>query len=576
MKNQYFDIRNTRTTICNMIVGIANSIILLVVSGGYSLAISMESETWHIRDGVQATRKVGDTLYSWNFSCGGGPCVIGKFIGGDYWIAPRKKDDEVVLLSSTPAGNDNGIEINPNSNLKQGFLSCDVSSYDKDRNLALKLPQIIPKNSSIVKAIRSQVCGEKFMNGCCIDSYDVLTVLETIPEKYSEKVLFRPGFAGRDKKLFTLEDFDFTKIPRSKYITKWSLDINYNEIEARWTAPYIDHYMSGLGDSGRRFSPYQTLPNYGAELSAIYLDDLLKIMSSDSVEKKSPAIIGLLQRGIDLYDSWHSGITWPTGAGQQLGRKPPIVFFAALLRNESIKEEVMRMTSGNGNATQEDGQIRNIPIELGGGGVPIWGDVDNWCSEDYYWSQLFSANQYDGAAGEPNIHGDNKRTCGDPYGWIDGPAGEPGSFYMACCSTGGYIAYALAQDLMGELCYVANDRDLNSYVQRVLTKGVHTAPDPCAPPDPKETSQCKPYRGKANDCLYYEKTWGPDPTKPGMCIKNGTNGTTQAGRFPALDGKKLKAIYYEPSTSKYLRRKLLNNGVIGRCLQSHKVDEINN
>src|SRR5690606_13577761 len=112
----------------------------------------------------------------------------------------------------------------------------------------------------------------------------------------------------------------------------------------------------------------------------------------------------------------------------------------------------------NGNDTQEDGQIRVIQDASN---VPIWGDRGKACEEDRYWTMLFNARFYAGSPSPSNLAGDNKRTCGDPYGWIDGPAGKPGAFYMACCSTGGYIAYSIAQNLMPELCRVANDPDLN-------------------------------------------------------------------------------------------------------------------
>jgi hypothetical protein len=223
----------------------------------------------------------------------------------------------------------------------------------------------------------------------------------------------------------------------------------------------------------------------------------------------------------------------------------------------------MKMADENENVTQEDGQIRVTPLALGGGGIPVWGDN---CGERRYWSNLFGARNYDGSPLEPNPKGDNKRTCGDPYGWIDGPAGKPGTFYMACCSTGGYIAYSIAQQLMPEMCKIANDSELNSYVERVLFEGLHTQPDPCAPPDPRENMKCEPWRGGKN-CLYYKKTWGPDPEKPGMCIVNGTNGLPQNGRFPHLHGVFMEKIYNEPALSRNLRDRY-GKKLFGHCSSS--------
>jgi len=501
---------------------------------------------------------VAEQEFVWNFSCGEGSCLIGKFIGGDYWVSPAHPDDKVTIHSVSPEGIIHGLEKNPRVNSKQGFLSCQKASYSVNKNLMTRLPMVVQSNTSLVKAFKSnKKCGTKSIKGCCVGAYDVLTVLEKSPV-IKRGTAFRPAFASEAKHIYYLDDFDFNLVP-NKFILKGKIrKQSYQDVKNHWYPAYVDHFMSGLGDRGRAFAPHLVIPDYGATQASKYLEGLLTIMSIDSLEKKRPAVIGLLQRGIDLHASWDEGIRWHSGAGQQMGRKPPIVFFASLIKDQNIKKSVMKMALSNGNDTQEDGQIRLILEEDGGAGTPIWGDVGRQCSEDKYWSQLRGARSYDGAMDEPNVRGDNKRTCGDPYGWVDGPAGKPGTFYMACCSTGGFIAYALAMNLMPELCRVNNDPVLNEYVWRVLTKGLHTQPDPCAPPDPRELRSCRPYK-KGNGCMYYGKTWGPDPLKNGSCIVNGTNGTAQSGRFPQFHGEKLTRIYNEPNISKYLRNKYGHN-----------------
>ncbi len=511
----------------------------------------------------QVVREVGGHRFVWVFTCDGADCLVGKFVGGDYWIAPKKPGEQIVLQSVVPGGGEHGLEINPVSATKQGFLSCQQHSYDSKLNLMTSLPLNVRVNSSLVKARkRNASCGTKVTEGCCVDSYDVLTVLAAPPADNGRSA-FRPGFAGEEKLIYYLDQFDFTVIPTLKAIS-FKYRIDFKQIHARWHAPYVDHYMYKIGDAGRAFAPMAVIPDYGATQAASYLGDLLSVMGDTPLESKMPGLTGLLQRGIDLHASWKQGINWPSGAGQQMGRKPPIAFFATLIKDEKIKHDVIRMSENNRNETQEDGQVRLIDQIAGGGGIPVWGDSGGQCGEDNYWAQLFAAQHYDGGSGIPIRGGDNMRTCGDPYGWIDGPAGTPGSEYMACCSTGGFIAYSLAQNLMPALCRVANDNDLNVYVNRVVRNGLHTKPDPCAPPDARESKECRPYAKGAPNCLYYRNTWGPDPHRLGMCIRNGTNGTQQFGRFPHLHGKTLEKIHNEPEISRHLRT-LFGATVFDKC-----------
>lgn len=506
---------------------------------------------------TSVSRQYGTTLVNWQFSCGGGKCFVGRFITGDYWIAPKTPAETILIEDVSPSGEENGVEINPSSGDRQGFLSCIGPSYEPKLNTMLHLPKVVKGNSSVVKSVAnlSGTCRKKSFSNCCVERYDVLTVLDQPPEDGGKSAL-RPGFSGNEKRIFYLTDFDLSRLPSLGIVTPSPYRVPFHQIADRWAAPYVDHFMEKMGDRGRAFSPQAAMPDYGAEQAASYLEDTLSIMGEEDVAKKIPAVIALLQRGLDLYTSWAVGIRWPAGAGQQMGRKPPIVFFAALSKDESIRKRVMAMAAAGKNDTQEDGQVFLVSSELGGGGVPVWGDRGGWCSENNYWAQLFKAQRYAGAPGPVIASGDNKKTCGDPYGWIDGPAGEPGSYYMSCCSTGGFIAYALAMNLMPELCKIANDSELTTFVRRVTGQGVRTSPDPCAPPDPRESRDCNPAKIGETKCGFYGKTWGPDPKLPGQCIRNDNNGSIQHGRFPNYQGRPLSPVHNEPNISKALIKSL--------------------
>lgn len=499
--------------------------------------------------GSTATRVVGATTFVWTFTCNGGACNQGTFLGGDIWIAPKTPSEIIKLLSVTTSGTEGGLELNPTNPSKQGFLSCPyhASSYNEALNLSSSLPMTLTANSSVVKATQKTAGCQPSGSTCCIGNYDVLTVLATPPPN-NGATAFRPGMAGTNKRIFELADFDFSLLPSDSRVNSSDVAADFPAVAKLWFTPYVDHYMWKLGDTGRSFAP-TGIPDYGATMGATYLNDLIRTMGTESLSSKQKAVEGLLQRGIDLYASYKAGIQWPTGAGQQAGRKPAVAFFASVVKDADIQAEIKALPNNNGNIFHEDGQIS---INLAAGNVPLWGDT---CTENTYWSNVFYDQNFSGGSGTMIGSGDNVRTCRDPYGWIDGPGGLPGTFYMSCCSTGEFISYQLAQSLMPAYCSAANDPQLSTYTRRVLTTGVHTQPDVCAPPDTREPANCAPYAANAPNCLYYKVTWGPDPAKPGDCIRNATG---QTGRFPSRNGYFMPTISNESLISTIMRQQ---NGV---------------
>ena len=499
--------------------------------------------------GSPSSTDTRQTTIGWSYTCNGGACNEGTFLGGDKWIAPKNPGDEIRLISVTTSGIDAGLEINPTNPSKQGFLSCPYlsSSYSAALDFSSKLPMTVTPNSSIVKASQKATGCQPNGSNCCIDKYEVLTVLATPPPN-NGATSFRPGMAGTSKRIFQLADFDFSLLPSDSRVNAAGVKADFSSVEKRWFTPYVDHYMWKLGDAGRSFAP-TGIPDYGATQGATYLSDLIRAMGTESLASKQGALEGLLQRGIDLYAAYEAGIRWPAGAGQQAGRKPPVAFFAALVKDAAIKAEVQALPDNNGNDFHEDGQVQ---INTATGNLPVWGDS---CTEDVYWSNIFYAQNFDGGSGVQIGSGDNTRTCGDPYRRIDGPGGLPGTFYMACCSTGEFISYQLAQSLMPAYCTAAHDPQLSTYTRRVLTAGVHTQPDACAPPDIREPATCAPYAAGHPNCQYYHVTWGPDPANPGDCIRNGTG---QTGRFTSRNGYLMPSIYNESPISTLMRQQ---NGV---------------
>jgi hypothetical protein len=151
----------------------------------------------------------------------------------------------------------------------------------------------------------------------------------------------------------------------------------------------------------------------------------------------------------------------------------------------------------------------------------LWGQAVN---EQGYWT-----NQTDQSG---------SRTCQDPYGYIDG--GEtPGGSYQFCCNSATWKGTALALLLMPELRCLWDNQHFLDYVDRWVTAGAITQPDPCAPTD--------------GNLANYGVTYGPDgnggcilDTEPTCTAQELADGATApcTGRWPALHGSSVDDGYY--------------------------------
>jgi hypothetical protein len=105
----------------------------------------------------------------------------------------------------------------------------------------------------------------------------------------------------------------------------------------------------------------------------------------------------------------------------------------------------------------------------------------------------------------------------DPYGYIDGGYNPPSGGYLFCCCAQPWKGSALALLLMPTLRPVWHTTGIIEFADRWVGTGGWTQPDPCAPAQA--------------DMKNYGVTFGPDPKKPGDCIRD-TDPSDGIGRFP--------------------------------------------
>jgi hypothetical protein len=182
-----------------------------------------------------------------------------------------------------------------------------------------------------------------------------------------------------------------------------------------------------------------------------------------------------------------------------------MAFAALMLNDQAMKNNLKTM----------EFQSDDAGVQVGKNGKVLYGGFEynspTNLNEDEYWNYSSAAST-------------NYLEYMDPYGYIDGGANPSGSdTYQFCCLAMPWKGEVLALALMPSLqTFWPNPTNFMAYVDRWVTQGTSFQPDPCAPAGAKAS---------------YKVTWGPDPSKPGDCIRG-------SGRFPSFNAQSPDGGYY--------------------------------
>jgi hypothetical protein len=97
---------------------------------------------------------------------------------------------------------------------------------------------------------------------------------------------------------------------------------------------------SECGKFHRATIPHASHTPYAADQAFDYLEDMARLFGTETIEEKRMGAYSLIQRGIDNYAIFKMNIRFSSGAGQHLGKKPPITFFAAMYDDTTLLNEV--------------------------------------------------------------------------------------------------------------------------------------------------------------------------------------------------------------------------------------------
>jgi len=421
---------------------------------------------------------------------------VGQFANGDYWVVPEGVEESIVITTITPWYDSierfNGYQVSPLAVSEQSFDGR-IPSFNPE--LLPQLPLEVSPGHSVVKTIsrdpaehQADRCGSSGSDRGCLASVSVLTVLSSPPEE-SEK-LFRPCYLNpaaffhpeeRNEpdvgRWYSIDDLRLERLP-SLPIPAGATPMSPEGISERFTLAQMSH----MNPIENQYLYNNRVSSYGANRSAAITEALLSLMIEAPLEQRLPAIIDMVQGGLDLLCTFQEA-RYPNGqGGHGNGYLVHSAFAAAMLEDISIDSHGQIMGDllteilvhqAPDSAFNERTQIY-FSQETG---RALYGDDLKWlepgaATKEYnYWLRISGIPQ-------------SNRLIRDPYQLIDG-GDSPGGSYQSCCNSMPWKYVALIGRFIPEMRLLYNNEALFEYVDRWVEHGSWTSPDEdiCAPPE---------------------------------------------------------------------------------------------
>ncbi len=262
------------------------------------------------------------------------PVPAGQFINGDWFVV-----GPAVLVAMTPPCVTvngrvmHGAMINPIAATKaHGYDKAlygpgNEALYSDALNVAMGLapsaPRTLQPNQSLIKVISNQ--NTAFVPH--IETCAVLTVLAEAPPQGS----FRPPYAGTDHTVrYDDRMIDWTQLRALPPATGLP---DVAGILAKLQRCWLDH---APGWPSRYMHPVLNMPDYGRDFASLYNEASLLCHVNIPFVDKRELTLRLMQIGIDFHGNVQNGCYWEGVGGHGSGRKWPILFTGALLRDASM------------------------------------------------------------------------------------------------------------------------------------------------------------------------------------------------------------------------------------------------
>lgn len=280
------------------------------------------------------------------------PVPAGQFVNGDWFVV-----GPATLVGMTPPTTLlngralHGAMINPSAATRQqGYDGAmygpgNEGEYIPALNVALNLsasnPRLLQPNQSLVKTISNTDPNYLPQLQTCA----VLTVLAETPPNGS----FRPPYAGNDHQV--RYDEQLLDLSRLAALAPASGIPDVNLLLPKLERPWLDH---APGWTSRYMHPVLNMPDYGRDFTSLYNEAALLCNSNLPMTERRALAIKLVQIGIDCWGNISNGCRWEGTGGHGSGRKLPILFAGALLRDAdmlSVGQQFLSQRFLNGTST---------------------------------------------------------------------------------------------------------------------------------------------------------------------------------------------------------------------------------
>ena len=286
-------------------------------------------------DGLALTDTVTRCGITWKFS---EKVRVGRFVNGDYYVV-----GPVTVAEATPrpenGRNQSALNLPVNTAGASPFDDRVPGGRGKDGQ---KLRALLPVGMKPGDALISSISVEPHSlpdflrppdtNISPVGTVSALTCLkEPAPPD-----AFRPGYTDREQKIYLSRDLRRDLLPRlpregirMKYVNG---DFTPADFVKAYERPWLDICFFSFD------APALYQPQYGRELGRAAGIGTLLLVLDFPADEKEPLLIGLVQRGIDLWGIVRAGYAgWPAHGGHGTGRKLPIVFAGIMLGDQDMQ-----------------------------------------------------------------------------------------------------------------------------------------------------------------------------------------------------------------------------------------------
>jgi hypothetical protein len=284
------------------------------------------------------------------------PAKTGQFITGDWWVIGPVRILKISPAPGPVAGDNSAIKINhwndtslkKDTTMRNGSMvvlragrsqGYDSRSGSYSKKESISLPLDLATSRSLISSVSNTTLPVDHFNKALMWAGEmksqvvmktaaVLTCLEQQPPADA----FRPPYAGTSKPIFRAKDIQWGLLPKLQpagEVPSWPL------FERYFQRPWIDHLLSW---EQQELVPNENGPPYGREHARLVSLASLMLLLDEPREKKAKLMVGLIQRGIDLYGLAQAGAYWNEGGGHSSGRKWPILFASLLLGKPSLTQ----------------------------------------------------------------------------------------------------------------------------------------------------------------------------------------------------------------------------------------------